>query len=93
MGGLAAELLTEDRVGGAGLGELGAQGLLAGEVGVGDGAHVRLGGDVEVGGLEALEGQRIGEVGEFEGDAQVVGPGGGSGSSGLVGVGHAVSVP
>src|SRR5699024_4870741 len=68
-----AELLAEDGVGGTCLGEFRAECLLAGDVGVGDRGHVRLGGDVEIGGLEAVERERVSEVREFEGEGEVIG--------------------
>ena len=70
---LGAELLAEDPVAGARLGEPVADGALHRQIGLGDGRAVGLRLHVEVDRAEAGERDGVGEVGEFEGEIEVFG--------------------
>ena len=76
--------------------EVRADRLLDGLVRIGDGGEVGLGLDDEVVGPEPGGGDDVGEVGQFQGDPEVVGPGAvrgvGGGQVGR-GVGHTVQCP
>ena len=74
---LGAELLAEDAVARAGLGEPVADGAFDREIGLGDRRAVGFRLHVEVDGAEPGERDGVGEVGEFEGEIEVFGVVGG----------------